>query len=908
MLRVWVMALKTINILMLCLLIYNYGLLFSLAADDAANWTLLANKRVAAGFISIDCGMTTQSRYDNTGGLHYISDSGFIKTGINREVDSTYSSYNDDGGKIYNTVRSFPDGIRNCYTLKPLQGKNRYYLIRASFLYGNYDGSNTIPKFDVYIGVHFWTTIFLNDGANKIFVELIYTPSEDWINVCLVKTGSTTPFISALELNPLNDSIYTSSDGALLERARMDAGFFSNTYISVADDPYDRLWRGVPANFQQDWGSLNTSQSMDSTFIDRYELPPSVLKTVAFPLNSTIPLNYYYRNMGSSNTGLVRVYWHFAEIQKLGSNESREFTISIPGKYQSETISPKYLQPLTIVSPVITLINGSGIVFHITKTKRSKLPPILNAFEIYEVVDLSALPTDQNDVNAIMNIKMNYSVPESWQGDPCLPYVPWDGLECSSNDHNSPRITSLNLTFSGLAGDIPLSLSALTALTYLDLSYNNLTGAIPDFLAKMPSLHTIDLRSNMLTGPVPIALSKKVEDGSVILRLEGNPDVLCMSNPCKKKNSKKMVAILSSTACITFIFISIAILICILKRKKAARYIKNAALKLESRSFTYAEVMRMTNNFQTIIGKGGSGAVYQGSLHGTLVAVKMINPSTHSLKLFRTEAELLTRVHHRCLVSLIGYCEEGATMALIYEHVTNGNLQQYISVADKNNKVLCWKERLQIAIDAAQGLEYMHSGCKPPIVHRDMKTSNILLDENMHAKISDFGISKSFSIESTESGLNTKVMGTHGYVDPEYYSTERLNKKSDVFSFGVVLLELITGQSPIVKSNNAEPIHIITWTTPKLESGDIELIVDKRLEGHFSTNSAWKALEIAMMCVSSTAIQRPTMNQVLSDLNDCLAIEISQGKNREMDSHEYGYPTTDIAIPDTSIEMGPTAR
>ncbi|XP_021749963.1 putative leucine-rich repeat receptor-like serine/threonine-protein kinase At2g19230 isoform X2 [Chenopodium quinoa] len=864
---VWVMSFNTINMLIPYLLIYNHGLIFSLAADDAANLTSLADKRVAAGFISIDCGMTRDSQYNNARGLYYKSDSEFINTGKNMEVKSNYTV----GGlwTSYNTLRSFPNGIRNCYTLKPLQGKNRNYLIRASFYYGNYDGLNTIPTFDLYVGVHFWATVKPDSVGEQLFLELIYTSEDDLIYVCLVKTGSTTPFITALELKPLIDSTgnYNSSDGALLTRVRMDAGFYSNPYTSVADDPYDRLWCGVPANNIHTWGSLKTDQSMNSTFIDHYELPPSVLKTVAVPMPSNISLNYYSRCMGSLNTGLVWVFWHFAEIQKLGSNETREFTISIPGKYQSEIISPRYLQPLTIVSDVITLTNGSSIEFLITKTNTSKLPPILNAFEIYEIVDLKALATNQNDVDAVMNIKMNYTVPASWQGDPCLPIVPWDGLECSSNGHKSPRITSLNLTFNGLAGDVPLSLSALTALTYLDLSYNNLIGVIPDFLAKMPSLHTIDLRSNMLTGPVPIALSKKVEDGSIILRLEGNPDV-CMSNP--------------------------------------SRYIKNASLKLESRSFTYVEVMNMTNNFQTIIGRGGSGAVYQGSLQdGTPVAIKMINPSTLSLKLFRTEAELLTRVHHRSLVSLIGYCEEGTAMALIYEHVTNGNLKQHLS--DKHTRVLCWKERLQIAIDAAQGLEYMHSGCEPPIVHRDMKTSNILLDENMHAKISDFGISKTFSIEGTESGLSTNVMGTRGYVDPEYYNYQRLNKKSDVFSFGVVLLELITGQSPIVRSNNAEPIHISAWTTPKLESGDIELIVDKRLEGHFTTNSAWKALEIAMMCVSSTSIQRPSMNQVLSDLNDCLAIEMSRG-NREMDNHGYGYPTTDIAIVDTSIEMGPTAR
>ncbi|KAL2936507.1 hypothetical protein RDABS01_034083 [Bienertia sinuspersici] len=249
-------------------------------------------------------------------------------------------------------------------------------------------------------------------------------------------------------------------------------------------------------------------------------------------------------------------------------------------------------------------------------------------------------------------------------------------------------------------------------------------------------------------------------------------------------------------------------------------------------------------------------------------------------------------------------------MALTYKHVANGNLQQHLS--EKNVKVLCWKERLQIAIDAAQGLDYLHSGCNPSIVHRDMKTSNILLDENLHAKISDFGISKVFSAECTESAVTTNVVGTHGYLDPEYYSTQRLHKKSDVYSFGVVLLELITGLPSII-TRSGEPIHIVAWIAPKLESGDSDNIVDNRLQGNYNTTSAWKALEIAMLCVSTTGIHRPSMNEeVVVDLNDCLAIEIARERTRS-GNHEYAYHSAlnlndDIAIIDSSIEMGPSAR
>ncbi|KAL2925025.1 hypothetical protein RDABS01_007670 [Bienertia sinuspersici] len=746
------------------------------------------------GFISIDCGMKAESRYDSETGIYYSSDAGFIDTGRRMDV---HVEYIGSTLVVYNALRSFQEGDRNCYTLKPSHGENTSYLIRTFFKYGNYDGLRSIPQFDLFIGVNLWTTVNLDSLSDSLFYELVYTPSEDYIYVCLVNTGLGVPFISGLDLRPLNSSIYKSTTGALRKVKRYDAGptSHSESYYSIKDDQYDRLWAMVPTSSAV-WGTLHYNKSMNTAYRDAYILPPSVLKTAAIPKHDSGSLDFHLNN---SEDGVYQVYWHFAEIQKLGINDSREFTISMNGQSQSGTISPSDRQVSTIVSHATELI-GAPLEFNIRRTTNSALPPILNALEIYYVLNLPASRTYQNDVNAIMNIKMNYTVPKGWQGDPCLPFSAWEGLNCSQgSDDHSPRITSLNLSLNGLAGDIPHSLSALTSLTYLDLT------------------------SNKLTGQVPMALSKKVEDGSLYLSLEDNPD-LCVSSPCKKKNWKKIGAILAAAVFMTLIVTAIAAF-CKYKQKKQ------------------------------------------------------------------------------------GYCEEGTIMALIYKHVANGNLQQHLS--EKNVKVLCWKERLQIAIDAAQGLDYLHSGCNPSIVHRDMKTSNILLDENLHAKISDFGISKVFSAECTESAVTTNVVGTHGYLDPEYYSTQRLHKKSDVYSFGVVLLELITGLPSII-TRSGEPIHIVAWIAPKLESGDIDNIVDNRLQGNYNTTSAWKALEIAMLCVSTTGIHRPSMNEVVVDLNDCLAIEIARERTRS-GNHEYAYHSAlnlndDIAIIDSSIEMGPSAR
>ncbi|KAK9912419.1 hypothetical protein M0R45_036285 [Rubus argutus] len=231
------------------------------------------------------------------------------------------------------------------------------------------------------------------------------------------------------------------------------------------------------------------------------------------------------------------------------------------------------------------------------------------------------------------------------------------------------------------------------------------------------------------------------------------------------------------------------------------------------------------------------------------------------------------RARHRNLVSLIGTCYEGDnTMALVFEYVSNGTLQQHISAAAEN--VLTWKERLQIAVDAARGLDYLHNGCKQPIVHRDLKTSNILLNEKMQAMICDFGISKILSTECATHTSTDHIKGTRGYFDPEYYTTGNLNKKSDIYSFGIVLLELITSKPAIITDIEAEPIHICQWARPKFERMDIYSIVDSRMQGTYNNSSVWKAIEIAMACVASTAIQRPDIIVVCNELKECLEIEV----------------------------------
>ncbi|KAK0594972.1 hypothetical protein LWI29_002272 [Acer saccharum] len=320
---------------------------------------------------------------------------------------------------------------------------------------------------------------------------------------------------------------------------------------------------------------------------------------------------------------------------------------------------------------------------------------------------------------------------------------------------------------------------------------------------------------------------------------------------------------------------------------RAAESEKEGSLKSKNRQFTYSEIVHITNNFKTIIGEGGFGKVYLGTLNDDSdVAVKVLSPSSRQgYKEFRAEAQLLMVVHHRNLVSLIGYCDDLENKALIYEYMVNGNLQQHLS-----------------------GLDYLHNCCKPQIIHRDLKPSNILLNENKQAKIADFSLSRVVNQE-TDTGLTTCPAGTPGYLDPELFACGISNKKSDVYSFGIILFELITGQ-PALKRGPEEDRYILQRVTPVIERGDIQNIVDPKLQDEFNTNAAWKIVEIAMSCVRPTAVQRPDISHVLAELKECLAIELASRRNWMTESSSNSGSSLLLEKPclDPGIEMAPSAR
>ncbi|KAM1906554.1 hypothetical protein ACFX14_026312 [Malus domestica] len=272
-------------------------------------------------------------------------------------------------------------------------------------------------------------------------------------------------------------------------------------------------------------------------------------------------------------------------------------------------------------------------------------------------------------------------------------------------------------------------------------------------------------------------------------------------------------------------------------------------------------VLKSLNTFKLKSGKGGFGNVHHGYLKdGTPVAVKTLSPSSsQGAREFQTEVELLMKIHHRNLASLIGYCDDTDNVAIIYEYMPNGNLKEYLSGICR----YCARLVLRVMLHAN--------------IFADVKTANILLSENLDAKIIDFGLSMVFSSDN-ETHVVASVVGTAGYLDPEYYNYGRLNEKIDVYSIGVVLLELITGQPTIIESDDLVPI--VEWVNHEYQSGDLTTILDRRIRGEFDVNSVWKALETAMACTTSTSQHRATMGFVLCQLTQCLEMEVSRHRER----------------------------
>uniref|UniRef100_A0A2C9W570 non-specific serine/threonine protein kinase n=1 Tax=Manihot esculenta TaxID=3983 RepID=A0A2C9W570_MANES len=324
------------------------------------------------------------------------------------------------------------------------------------------------------------------------------------------------------------------------------------------------------------------------------------------------------------------------------------------------------------------------------------------------------------------------------------------------------------------------------------------------------------------------------------------------------------------------------------------------SLGLSSGSFTYDELVAATDGFSetNLIGEGGFGYVHKGYIrNGQEVAIKQLKDgSRQGEREFRAEVEIISRAHHKHLVSVIGYCIAGTKRLIVYEFVPNNTLEFHLHGIEQ--PVLEWATRLKIAIGSAKGVAYLHEDCNPSIVHRDIKAANILLDHKFEAKVSDFGLARSFTDRTIINHISTQVVGTFGYLAPEYASCGRVTEKSDVYSYGIVLLELITGRPPISNINPLKREALVSWARPllnqSLEYCNFEALVDPRLENNYNTCEMASMVACAAACVRHSSWLRPRMSQIVRALEgDISAMDVYEG-TRPGHSTFYGSTTASI--------------
>ncbi|XP_008788252.2 probably inactive leucine-rich repeat receptor-like protein kinase At5g48380 [Phoenix dactylifera] len=469
------------------------------------------------------------------------------------------------------------------------------------------------------------------------------------------------------------------------------------------------------------------------------------------------------------------------------------------------------------------------------------------------------------------------------------------GLDLSSNNFSGPipadiskklpYVTSLDLSYNSFSGEIPVNLSNCTYLNILNLQHNRLSGQIPWQLSRLDRLTTFSVADNLLTGPIPSfknsfdAINFANNKG-----LCGKPLDNCKGPP-KKSHTAVIIGAAIGGVLFTIIIVGVILFYCLrnvpIKKKekdadenkwvksiKGAKGIKVSMFEESISKMKLSDLMKATNDFskENIIGTGRTGTMYKAMLSdGSYLAVKRLQDSQHSESQFTSEMATLGNVRHRNLVPLLGYCVAKKERLLVYKHMPRGTLFDQLHQVDGEEKLMEWPLRLRISIGAARGLAWLHHSCNPRILHRNISSKCILLDEDYEPKISDFGLARLMNPVDTH--LSTFVNGEFGdlgYVAPEYARTLVATPKGDVYSFGTVLLELVTGERPTQVSKAPESFKgsLAEWITYLSNSSFLQDAIDKSLIGKDYDRELLQFLKVACSCVLSDPKERPTMFEV----------------------------------------------
>lgn len=444
------------------------------------------------------------------------------------------------------------------------------------------------------------------------------------------------------------------------------------------------------------------------------------------------------------------------------------------------------------------------------------------------------------------------------------------------------QLGEINLSKNQISGSIPANLGSLSVLNYLDLSDNLLTGSIPSELGNL-KLNTFNVSNNRLSGTVPLAFESPVYEKGFL----GNPE-LCSQEAfngmesCSKERSERAKRrtwwwLLRCLFALSLIIFILGLAWFYRRYRSFANAEKKKSLDKPSwmltsfhkLGFSEYEILDCLDE-DNVIGSGGAGKVYKAMLsNGEFVAIKRLWSSgksdTSNDHGFKAEVDTLGKIRHKNIVKLWCCCSNSDSNLLVYEYMPNGSLGDLLH--GPKSSVLDWPIRYKIALEAAQGLAYLHHDCEPSIVHRDVKSNNILLDDDYRAYVADFGVAKILQSGGNGTDTMTAIAGSYGYIAPEYAYTLRVNEKSDIYSFGVVILELVTGRQPI-DEEFGENKDIVKWVCNKIEktNGLLE-VLDPKFVDSFKEEMAM-VLKVGLLCTSTLPINRPTMRRVVHLLQE----------------------------------------